>query len=139
MGFTTNLILTLALAEIGIVSTSFFSLAKGIQAVLLVITLAVAGVSALFGVLLVLNRLQDFRTMTRLNRVMWEEDRAQVGLPPLREKSSSTLSADIAELNTRQLALGRKTWWLFNVQLWLWLASAVALSAFVLVRQMAPE
>lgn len=116
--YTINLILTLNLGFLSfIVSQINFNLSDNIYfLLLLIITFICLTVSFYSGVILIVNRLNDFRRTSRLTKLKKRKFEYENKLTDDSEINKIQFQIQLLSKQTKEL--GQKTWCLFNLQIW---------------------
>jgi len=116
--YTINLILTLNLGFLGfIVSQINFNWSDNIYfLILLIVTFICLIISFYSGVILIINRLNDFRLTSKLTKL--KKYRFEYKNELTENSEINTIQFQIQLLSKQTKELGKKTWCLFNLQIW---------------------
>jgi hypothetical protein len=126
MSFTNNLILGFNLGFLGFFVTQSglkFGSICSILTITQVLTLIGLGISFVIGIILVVNRLKDFRATTHLIKLKKKRFKAKLNSHP--STSIKSINDSIQKLKIETEKLGKFTWALLDLQIWSFLVGTI--------------
>ena len=133
ISFTNNLFLGLNLGFLGFLVTQSGLTSSNIcwVSIVQVLTLLGLGISFITGIILVINRLKDFRKTTQLVKKRKEKFEIEHNLRT--SDNLDSVKSTIANLKTETYKLGKTTWTLLSCQIWTFMAGTILGLIYILI------